>query len=77
MKLLDDCDAEYLIAQLISEGDFRAVANVLKWLAAVRAATMPVHAVNCGCPHCTRRRLDQHLRLKRQWEKALRAGVAA
>ncbi|MEW2578416.1 hypothetical protein [Streptomyces syringium] len=77
MNLMGDCDAEDLIAKLLAEGDYAAVASILTQLAVARAARMPVHPVNCGCPHCNRRRLDHQLRLNRRWQEALEAVVTA
>ncbi|GAA0453778.1 hypothetical protein ACFQ2B_27620 [Streptomyces stramineus] len=77
MKGYDDLDAEDYLAGLIHDRQYQSAANYLHNLAALRAAEMPRHAVNCPCRHCERRRLDHQIRIRRQYEAALRLEAAA
>ncbi|MEV8474899.1 hypothetical protein [Streptomyces sp. NPDC051173] len=75
MNGIDDLDAEDYLNGLLSRGEFRTAANFLMQLAALRAAAMPVHAVNCRCPHCKRRRLDAEIRARREYARNLAAAA--
>lgn len=77
MTSIDDLDTEDYLKGLLRRGEFGAAANSLTQLAAVRAAEMPVHAVNCRCPHCKRRRLDAEIRARRAFARGLAVAVDA